>query len=104
MVFATKRSFKLVPGNRLMEESDINGVFTGNNGTLNWLINWTETGDDGVATTGDIRIATNRIEFRDTVGTVLANESIRRSATTGISRFTSAKPWPRSAARPMSSG
>jgi uncharacterized repeat protein (TIGR01451 family) len=60
---------------------NINGLFTGNNGTLDWLTNWTETNDDGSATTGDIRIANNRIEFRDTVGTVVANESIQRSVT-----------------------
>lgn len=60
---------------------DVNGLFTGDNGTLNWLTNWTETNDDGSATTGDIRIANNRVEFRDTVGTVVANESIQRSVT-----------------------
>ncbi|MBX7186324.1 MAG: carboxypeptidase regulatory-like domain-containing protein [Vicinamibacteria bacterium] len=60
---------------------NVNGVFTGNDGTLNWLTNWTETGDNANAATGDIRIAGNRIEFRDTVGTVVANESIQRSAT-----------------------
>jgi uncharacterized repeat protein (TIGR01451 family) len=59
----------------------VNGLFTGNNGTLNWLTNWTETGDDAAAATGDIRIANNRIEFRDTAATVAANESIQRSAT-----------------------
>ena len=47
---------------------DINGLFTGNNGTLNWPTNWTETGDDGNATTGDIKIANNRIEFREPTG------------------------------------
>lgn len=59
---------------------DLNGVFTGNNGTLNWLTNWTETGDDANAAAGDIRIANNRIEFRDAVGTVVAGETIQRSA------------------------
>ncbi len=61
---------------------DINGVFTGNNGTLNWLTNWTETGDDANATTGDIQIANNRIEFRDTTdgGSVgrTSRSSVRR--------------------------
>lgn len=59
---------------------DTNGVFTGNNGTLDWLTNWTETGDNANPASGDIQISGNRIEFRDTVGTVAANESIQRSA------------------------
>jgi hypothetical protein len=62
---------------------DINGVFTGNHGTLNWLTNWTENNDDANAAAGDIQIANNRIEFRDTTdgGTVATGESIQRSAT-----------------------
>ncbi len=59
----------------------VNGSFAGNTGTLNWLTAWTETGDDGVATTGDIRIANNRIQFQDTAASVAANESIQRSVT-----------------------
>jgi len=60
-----------------------NGVFTGNNGTQNWLTNWTENNDDANAAAGDIQIANNRIEFRDTTdgGTVVTGESIQRSAT-----------------------
>ncbi len=60
---------------------DVNGVFTGNNGTLNWLTNWSETNDNGNPATGDILIANSHIEFRDTAGTVAANESIQRSVT-----------------------
>jgi|CXWL01.1.fsa_nt_gi uncharacterized repeat protein (TIGR01451 family) len=62
---------------------DTNGVFTGNNGTQNWATNWDENNDDDVATTGDIQIANNRIEFRDTTdgGTAVTGESIQRTAT-----------------------
>ncbi len=60
---------------------DVNGIYSGNAGTLNWSTNWTETGDNANAATGDIRAAGNRIEFRDTVGTVAANESLQRSVT-----------------------
>ena len=75
---------------------DINGVFTGNNGTLNWLTNWTETNDDANAATGDIQIANNRIEFRDTTdgGTVATGESIQRSATvTGATSLELSYSW-----------
>jgi uncharacterized repeat protein (TIGR01451 family) len=60
-----------------------NGVFTGNTGTLNWLTNWAENNDDNNAAAGDIQIANNRIEFRDTTdgGTVATGESIQRTAT-----------------------
>jgi len=62
---------------------NVNGVFTGNVGTLAWLTSWTENNDTANATTGDIQIANNRIEFRDTTdgGTVVTGESIQRSAT-----------------------
>jgi uncharacterized repeat protein (TIGR01451 family) len=60
-----------------------NGVFTGSTGTATWLANWSENNDDASPTTGDIQIANNRIEFRDTTdgGTVVTGESIQRSAT-----------------------
>jgi hypothetical protein len=61
-----------------------NGVFTGNNGTQNWATNWDENNDGADnATVGDIQIANNRIEFRDTTdgGTTATGESIQRTAT-----------------------
>jgi uncharacterized repeat protein (TIGR01451 family) len=65
---------------RVADSFSTNGSFAGSDALPKWLTSWTETGDDANAATGDIRIANNRIEFRDTVGTVAANESIQRSA------------------------
>ncbi len=60
---------------------DIDGVFTGNNGTLNWATDWLEAGDDFNAATGDLKIANNHIEFGGPGLVVEVNDSIQRSAT-----------------------
>jgi len=71
-----------------------NGSFTGNNGTANFLTNWTENNDDANAAAGDIRIANNRIEFGGAGLTVEANDSIQRSATvTGSTSLTLQYSW-----------
>lgn len=57
-----------------------NGVFNGSNGTLNWLTNWTETGDDANAATGNITIANSRLQFNGGAA-LAANDEIRRSVT-----------------------
>ena len=49
-------------------------AYTNNNGNTNWATNWVETGDDGSATTGDIRITSNQLRFDNTD----ANDSINR--------------------------
>lgn len=60
-----------------------NQDYSGNTGNTSWATNWTENNDDGVPTSGDIRIdGSERIEFRDTTdgGTSATGESIQRSA------------------------
>ncbi len=59
-----------------------NGVFTGSTGTLPWLTNWSETGDDNTATGGTIRIANNRIEFTASAAGALIQRSATVPATT----------------------
>ncbi|MGH9334060.1 MAG: hypothetical protein ACRD21_09950, partial [Vicinamibacteria bacterium] len=47
----------------------VNAVaYSNNDGTRNWLGNWTEIGDDGVVTTNDVRIATDLGANRIVVG------------------------------------
>lgn len=51
-------------------------AYTNNNGTLNFASNWTENGDNGSATTGDILITGGQLRFAATTDN---NDSIQRS-------------------------
>ncbi len=52
------------PGNTVRDEFN-SQVYTANNGTKNWVGNWTEAGDspNGSATTGNVTVATNTTSF-----------------------------------------
>ena len=59
-------------------------AYTNNNGTSNWGGNWTETNDDGSATTGDVSVAGGSLQF---IAGTDGNESIARAADlTGVTR------------------
>ncbi|WP_051677361.1 peroxidase family protein [Bradyrhizobium sp. URHD0069] len=61
-------------------------AYNNNNGTSSWTGNWTETNDDGSATTGDVRVAGGRLQFIE--GTD-GNETIARAVNlTGVTRAT----------------
>ncbi|MBK5256351.1 MAG: DUF11 domain-containing protein [Vicinamibacteria bacterium] len=71
---------------------DTDGVFTGNNGTLNWLTNWTETNDDNSATTGNLQIVNNHLEIG--AAGAEATKSLQRSATvTGVTSIELQYAW-----------
>lgn len=60
--------------------------YSNNNGVTNWGGNWTETNDNGIATSGDILISGGRLGF---VSGIDGNESIARAVNlTGITRAT----------------
>ncbi len=60
-----------------LDQFNANGSYGGNDGTITWSGDWTETNDDGDPAAGSIVVANNRLEFR-TTGDVV-NRSVQRS-------------------------
>ncbi len=52
-----------VVSSTVLDQFNTNGSYAGNNGTANWLANWAETGDDGLANGGGILVAGNILRF-----------------------------------------
>jgi hypothetical protein len=65
--------------------------YANQDGSLNWAVNWSETGDDGSASSGSILVASNSLQMRGGGAAVntLGGPYIEREA--DISAFTSAR-------------
>jgi hypothetical protein len=60
-------TFSTRDGNNARDDFDPTVSFSGNDGGLNWNNNWTESSDDGVVNTGDVRIMTDASGFGNAI-------------------------------------
>lgn len=66
-------------------------AYNNNNGSSAWGGNWTETGDDGSATTGDVNVGGGRLQF---VAGIDGAEALARAVNlTGVTRATLSFAW-----------
>ncbi|MCP9754658.1 DUF11 domain-containing protein, partial [Lacihabitans sp. CCS-44] len=60
-------TFSTRDGNNARDDFDPSVSYSGNDGGLNWNNNWTESSDDGVVNTGDVRIMTDGSGFGNAI-------------------------------------